>query len=222
MKYKMCVWDLDGTLLNTLPTLHHFDNEALKKYNLHPVTMEQSKILIKHSVEDYHSTLLKYGGCPEDRINEIIDEFGKYNLALYLDNFSYKTEEFKGVRDTIHKLNNLGIVNVVFSNKPNEIAQKLVRKFFNEQEIKFIIAQTNDSKPKPYVGCTDNLMKEAKLDKSELLIIGDTEVDMLAAKNNGIDVVAVKWGYQDEKVLLSYNPTHIIENPEDLLNIVKE
>ena len=220
MKYKMCVWDLDGTLLNTLYTLHYYDNLALVKYNFNPITIEESKDLIKHSIEDYYSILLELGKCPKDKIPNIVDEFTKYDLGLYLNDFIYKTEEFPEIREVINYFNNHGVINAVLTNKPDHIAKRLVKEFYND-DIKYVFGQSNNT-PKPHKGCVDELIKASNIKEDEMIIVGDTEVDILTATNNNIKSVAVKWGYQKLDVLKSYNPTYIIDTPKELIKIFEE
>lgn len=221
MKYKMFIWDLDGTLLNTLPTLHHFDNKTLKAFGLNEISYQDSISLIKYSISEYYKILLKLGNCKEESIDVILDDFIKYNYNIYKENCTYLVEEFPGIKDILIELNKLNIINVVATNKFEEISNEIVNTFYKDL-LDNIYGQTDDSISKPNKGCLDRLINTYDINKEDMLLIGDTEVDILTARNNDIDCAVVTWGYQDLDILKEYNPKYIIDNPNELLNILKE
>ncbi len=221
MRYKMCVWDLDGTLLNTLPGLHYYDNETLKHFGFNTISYEDSIGLIKYPLGQYYQNLLRLGGCPEEKIDDIVDELTDYDFNIYREDPLYLLEEFPGVRETLRGLKEEGVVNAVFSNKFEEICIASVSHFYREY-VTYIFGQTADSISKPKKGCTDRLIEASGFSKEEILIIGDTEVDMLTARNNDIDCLAVTWGYQDIDVLKTYDPEYIVSDPREIVNIIKE
>ena len=220
MKYKMCVWDLDGTLLNTLPSLHYYNNKSLEHYGFKKITYKDSIDLIKYPLGQYYQNLLILGGCPVDKVDEIVDELTEYDYTMYNDNPLYLVEEFPDIKETLIQLNELGIVNAVFSNKFEEICIKTVNHFYPSL-IKYVSGQLIDSPPKPNVGCLDRLNKQSDISLDEMLLIGDTQVDILTARNNNTKVAAVSWGYQDLDVLNEYKPDYIIHNPKEVLDIIK-
>lgn len=219
MKYKLCIWDLDGTLLNTLSTLNYYDNEALKHYGYNPINIKQSAEIIKLPIQTYYSKLLEYGNCKD--IDAIVDELLEYDLSLYNKNPLYLTVPFDSIKETLIKLKNLGIINVVLSNKPNEISNALVNHFFKD-EIEKTYGQTKNTISKPQKGSIDVILKDYNISKDEMIIIGDTEVDLLTANVHDFDSIAVKWGYSDIDYLKKFNPTYIIEKPVEIIDIVKE
>ena len=221
MKYKMCIWDLDGTLLNTLPTLHYFDNETLKAFGLNEISYQDSIGLIKYSISEYYHILLRLGNCKEELIDDILNDFIKYNYNAYKNNCTYLVEEFPGIKDILIELNKLNIINVVATNKFEGISNEIVNTFYKDL-LDNIYGQTDDSISKPNKGCLDRLINTYDINKEDMLLIGDTEIDILTARNNDIDCAVVTWGYQDLDVLKEYNPKYIIDNPNDLLNILKE
>lgn len=221
MKYKMCVWDLDGTLLHTIPTLHYFNNESLKHYGFKQLTFEDSYELIKLPISKYYQRVLELGGCPKDEIDKIVDEFGDYDLDQYLKNCTYLVTKFNGLDETIETISSLGIMNAILSNKPDDVAQQTISTFYPTL-LKYAYGQTTKTISKPKVGCVDRLINDSHIKPEEMIIIGDTEVDMLTAINNHIDCVAVTWGYQTLDVLKEYKPNYIINKPQELIEILKE
>ena len=217
----MCVWDLDGTLMNTLPTLHYYNNLSLQHFGFQPVDYDKFTVLIKYPLGKYYQELLKMGGCPEEKIDEIADEFTQYDYEHYAVDPTLHIGEFPGVRETLNKLCGMGIRNTVLSNKYEDISKKIVSCFY-PQFIEAVYGQIASSPSKPQIGCTDRMFRESGLKKDEILIVGDTEVDMLTAKNNHFPVAAVTWGYQDAEVLRQYQPDHMIDEPSQLIDIIKE
>lgn len=221
MSYKMCAWDLDGTLFHTLPTLHYYDNLALEHFGFQPISYEQGVTLIKFSIHDYYRELLKMGGCPQERVDELAEEFLQYDYQIYMEDPTLHLEPFPGIRETLQALHGMGIRNVVLSNKFEDVSAKIVSHYFKSY-IEAVYGQIASSVPKPKVGSTDRMLEASGLARNEILIIGDTEVDMLTAKNNRFPVCAVTWGYQDTDVLKRYEPDHLIDEPVQLLKIIKE
>ena len=220
MKYKLCVWDLDGTLIHTLPTLHYFDNLSLRHFGFGQISYEQSLILIKYPLGQYYQNLLRMGGCKEEKIDEIVDEVTRYSFDLYNADCTFKAEEFEGVRETLKKIKEMGIQNAVFSNKFQEISEKIVDHYYKD-EISKVYGQHPDHPSKPQIGCTQRILESTGLSSDEILIVGDTEVDILSGKNNHIDCVSVTWGYQTRDVLMKLEPEYIIDRPEELLEILR-
>ena len=220
MKYQLCVWDLDGTLLHTLPTLHHFDNLSLKHFGYSEITYDQSIILIKYPIGEYYHHLLRMGGCEEDKINDIVNDLIEYSFDMYNADCTCKAQEFEGVRETLEKIKEAGIKNAVFSNKFQEISEKLVDHYYKDL-ISEVYGQLPEYPSKPQIGCTDRILRSTGLSADEILIVGDTEVDVLSARNNHIDCVSATWGYQTRDVLTKLEPDYIIDRPEELLEILR-
>ena len=221
MRYEMCVWDLDGTLLHTLPGLRYFDNKTLEHFGFRQITPEDSFELIKYPLGQYYENMLLKGGCPEEKIDELAPEVTAYDFSLYSADCTRMIEEFTGVKETVRKLNEMKIVNAVHSNKFDSISKKIVKTFF-EDEITYICGQSDDHPSKPKPGSLDKLLKETGIPSERVLYIGDTEVDILTARNNHVDCAAVTWGYQLRDVLESYHPDYLIERPEEIVRIIKE
>ena len=220
MEYKLCVWDLDGTLLDTLPALHYYNNLSLIHFGYQPVTYDQMIILIKYPLGQYYENLLRMGGCPEEKVDETAAELTKYDYDLYAAGPTYQVREFEGVKETLRKLNEMGIENAVFSNKFQAISEKITDHDYRD-EIAAVCGQHPDHPSKPQIGCTDRILQHFGYSADEILIIGDTEVDIRSAKNNHIACASVTWGYQDKEVLEALEPDFIIDRPQELLNIIR-
>ena len=221
MRYQMCVWDLDGTLLHTLPGLRYFNNRTLKHFGFRPVSYEESYELIKYPLGQYYENMLLMGGCPMEEIAKIVPDVTAYDYGLYCEDCTKLIEEFPGVKDTIRELRKMQIISAVHSNKYDRISKQIVKTFFDE-EIALVCGQSDDHPSKPKPGCLDPLLKATGILPERVLYIGDTQVDILTAQNSHIDCAAVTWGYQTRDVLESYHPAYLIDSPEEILEIMKE
>ena len=219
MKYKLCVWDLDGTLIDTMPTLHDLDNRSLLHFGFKPITYDQSIILIKYPLGQYYENLLRMGGCEEDRVDELAGQITEYSFDLYRQDPTHLAREFPGVRETLASIKEMGIANAVFSNKFQEISEQIADHYYRDY-ISAVFGQHPDHPSKPQTGCTDRILQTTGFSPEEILIIGDTEVDVMSAKNNHIDCVSVTWGYQDREVLEQLGPDYMIDTPQELLKII--
>ena len=105
MGFRACVWDLDGTLLYTLPTIHHYCNQSLRHFGFHDITLDECRDLCRLSIAEFYHKLLKLGGCPPDRVAALQPAIRDYDCAAYLSDFTYLTQPYAGVCETLAELN---------------------------------------------------------------------------------------------------------------------
>ena len=96
MGFRACVWDLDGTLLYTLPTIHHYCNQSLRHFGFHDITLDECRDLCRLSIAEFYHKLLKLGGCPPDRVAALQPAIRDYDCAAYLSDFTYLTQPYAG------------------------------------------------------------------------------------------------------------------------------
>ena len=151
MGFRACVWDLDGTLLYTLPTIHHYCNQSLRHFGFHDITLDECRDLCRLSIAEFYHKLLKLGGCPPDRVAALQPAIRDYDCAAYLSDFTYLTQPYAGVCETLAELNRRGIKNAVLTNKPNAVACALIDRFFGDA-MELCVGQTPEtiSKPDPH------------------------------------------------------------------------
>lgn len=219
MNVRACVWDLDGTLLYTLPTVHYYCNRSLTHFGLREITIAQTMDLCRMSIQHFYQELLRLGGCPQQDIARLHPEIREFDCASYLADPMFLTYPYDGILHTLDTLSERGITHAVLTNKPNELAVPLVRHFFGER-IGICIGQTTTSISKPHPGCMDGIFDALPCARDEILYIGDTDVDMETARNTGVTAAAALWGYQPDRVLLSYKPALVLDIPEALQTLI--
>lgn len=213
-----CIFDLDGTLVNTLPTVHYYCNRSLAHFGLGAVTMEQCRSLCRLSIAEFYPGLLRYGGCPEDKIESLREPIRQYDLESYLQDIHYLTEPFAGIEETLRRLKAAGVVTAALTNKPAPLAESLLTSLFPGL-LDAIAGQTPETISKPDPRSLTNLLDQLGLTVDQALYVGDTDVDMLTAQNAGVAACAVTWGYQTREELQAFHPAYTIDTPQALCPI---
>lgn len=219
MEVRAYIWDMDGTLLNTLPTIHYHCNLSLKHFGFHEITLEECRDLCRLSIGHFYHKLLALGGCPTEKIDALQPKIRDLDCNRYLENPSFLTEPFDGIISTLKTLKERGIVNGILTNKPHAIAVSLCAHFFDDL-IDICIGQTPDTISKPHKECMDGVFSSLHFKPSDILYIGDTDIDMQTARNTGVLAAAATWGFQSIDTLLSYQPDFILSSPEELLTLL--
>ncbi|WP_283673415.1 HAD family hydrolase [Butyricicoccus sp. Marseille-Q5471] len=218
MSFRACIWDLDGTLFYTLPTIHYYCNRSLAHFGLREITVEECQDLCRLSITQFYQRLLELGGCPSEDMNHLAPRIRDFDCASYLADFTYLTKPYDGIRETLTELKQMGVKNAVLTNKPNQIACSLVNLFFSDL-IDVCIGQTPESISKPDPRSLDAVLHTLSISRSEAVYVGDTDVDMQTAHNTGVAAAAVAWGYQPLETLLCYKPDFVVHTPHELISL---
>lgn len=209
--YKAFIFDLDGTLLNTLPDLVNVTNKALEEEGFPPHSPEQILTYIGDGAASLISQAVPADATQEEfertfrRFKEFYHEFG----ILY-------TTEFDGMSETLHRAKKAGVKLGVMSNKFEQGVHDVVERFFADLvDAAHGETETIPRKPDP----TGLLLcaQEMGVDPSECLYFGDSASDIEAGRNAGMKTVAVSWGYQPHERLMAARPDHVIETPAEML-----
>lgn len=208
--FKTAIFDLDGTLLDTLADLTDAVNHTLKQ-NGYPLRTQGeirrflgngSKHLITKSLPE---------NTPPASVERIHGEY----LAWYGPHSSIKTAPYDGILELLDALKAQGIALAVVSNKGDEHVKKLAETYF--PQISLAVGERPAVRRKPHPDSILEIIRELKADPETTIFVGDSEVDLQTAKNAGIIPVAVGWGFRDKEELIPYAPALFLEHPLDLL-----
>lgn len=213
-----CIFDLDGTLVNTLPTVHHYCNLSLAHFGLSPIPEDECRRLCRLPISSFYHRLLKLGGCPEERIEALAPAIRDYDLSIYLRDCRYLTEPYPGIRELLRGLRERGAVTAVLTNKHAQVAESLMAELF-PGAFDLVRGQTPATISKPDPRSLWNLLRDLKLRKEECVYVGDTDVDMDTAKAAGVPAAAATWGFQEREILLACGPDFVADRPEELLTL---
>lgn len=211
MKYSAYIFDLDGTLLDTLLDLANAVNYALREKGYPERTTDEVRSFIGNGIR----VLIKRA-VPKDTSESDYEEtlaiFTKYYLAHIADN----TKAYDGIIEVIEKIKSDGCKVAVVSNKAHEAAQKVVKSFFGDR-FDIIVGKMDMFPTKPAPDSVIYVMKSLGIEKGKCVYIGDSDVDVETAHNAGLPCIGVTWGNRDRCVLEEKGAEYIADIPNDIL-----
>ncbi|MBC8589479.1 HAD family hydrolase [Paratissierella segnis] len=216
-KYKGIIFDLDGTLLNTIEDISDSVNEVLRVFNCP-----------EHNYDDYKLKLgsgfksLLENSFPEGTDEETILKGLDLFVKIYDKKFKNKTKPYEGISELLYELNKLGIKIGVNSNKRNDYTNELIKKFFEDISFVDIFGEREGIPKKPDPTTVLEISKHMELSLSEIVYIGDSKIDMMTATNAHIDSIGVLWGFRSLDELVKYNATYIVSEPKEILDIISK
>lgn len=211
---KAVLFDLDGTLLNTLKDLNEASNHTLRHFNLPLVTINQTKQFIGNGVK----VLLKRSAFNADIDYELAYEvFKKY----YRNHIKDYTTVYDGIIDVLKYLKSKNIKIAVTSNKYQEGVEILVNHLLSPY-IDIALGSSETVKVKPHPDMVNIVLDKLNVSSDQCLFIGDSDVDIITGKTNNIKTIGVTWGYKDKKVLENEKPDYLVDNQVELIKIIKE
>lgn len=213
---KLIIFDLDGTLINSVKDLAAAVNYALQKRG-YP-THEEEKFY--HFVGDGVKKLIERAlpgeySSNEEKISEVKKDFDEYYGSHY---FVY-TKIYDNIPDVLLKLKARGYKLCVLSNKPHEFCTTIVTEFF-PGVFDLILGGSDKFPKKPAPAAVYYIIEKFKADKADCAIIGDSDVDIITGKNSGIKTVGAAWGFRGEKELKAAGADYIVPSAEDITDIL--
>ena len=215
MKFNTVIFDLDGTILDTLEDLRDSVNFALLKNSLPCRTTEEIRSFVGNGIR-----LLIERAVPENTEIEIIDKCFDDFKVHYKGNSSNKTKPYDGVTDVLNELKAQGFKLALVSNKADFAVQEIVEKYFPDV-FQYATGEKEGVRRKPYPDSVFAAMEYLGSDKNNTVYIGDSEVDVETARNCGIPCVAVTWGFRDKGVLEKLKPEYIVCEAGQIIDILK-
>ena len=213
MKHAV-IFDLDGTLLNTLGDLRAATNHALEVRGLPPHSMEEIRQFIGNGIRLLIRRAMPEG-TPEAEIDAALDDFKAYYAAHIHD----RTVPYDGIPQLLTALRKRGIKVAVLSNKIDSASQQLIEYFFpGKTDVVFGEHVGVPRKPDP-TSCR-MVMQQLGVQPEQVLYVGDSGTDMQTAKNTGLYAVGVTWGFRSKEVLLEYGADVLVHRPEQILQIL--
>ena len=214
MKYEAVIFDLDGTLIDTLEDLKDSINFALEQHGMPERSLEEVHTFVGNGVKK-----LVFRSVPENTSEELRESCLKAFKAHYITNSMNKTRPYNGICGLVEKLKKNGVKLAVVTNKTQDAADAIMNEFFKD-DFEIIIGQIDGVAQKPQPDGVWYAIEKLGASKQNSVYIGDSEVDCLTAKNSGIPIIGVTWGFRGRKVLEENNADYIVDSPEEILNII--
>lgn len=215
---KLCVFDLDGTLINSLMDLAKSMNYALvlNGYKAHKLSAYNKfvgdglNILIQRAV--YPEAI------DEAILNKIRDDFNSHYKLHCFDN----TVVYSGIFEMLKRFNSSNIKIAVLSNKPHQFAEEIVFKMFDEIQFYKVLGHSPKFPKKPSPLSLLDLLKSADIKNSECLYVGDSDVDIKTAQNASVKSCGVSWGFRGREELIQAAADYVIDSPEQIFSVLEE
>ena len=213
---KCAIFDLDGTLLNTIDTISYYGNNALLKYGFNKIDTERYKYLVGDGAEVLVKRMLLENGS-EDAFTKVY----KHYTEEYDKDVRYLTEPYCGIKELLSGLKELGFKIAVLSNKPHDAAVSCVKEYFGDI---FDVVQGayKDVPKKPDATLLKRVLGALDFDKDKTIYIGDTACDMKTGKGGELFTIGVLWGFRKEDELLNNGADLIVKEPSEILKYAEK
>lgn len=208
------VFDMDGTVLNTLEDLTVSMNYVLSKFGMPEHKLEEYRLFFGNGVGEALRLSLPEG-TSEDIIDEMLPVFKEHYDAHCLD----KTRPYDGILDVMRKLKLRGYKTAIVSNKIDSAVKELHQRFFGDS-VDIAIGEQPGINRKPAPDMVNLALKELGSSKEESVYIGDSEVDFMTAENSGLPCISVLWGFRDKDFLIEQGAYCFAEKPQDIIDIL--
>lgn len=214
MKYDAILFDLDGTLVDSLADLTDAMNCALARLGLPPHTPGACRRMIGYGTLEFVRRAL-----PPGRQNRA-ETLRTSLLQFYDDRCLHKSRPYPGIPQLLPALKQKGLRLAVISNKNHPQTAKIVTHFFGREIFDFICGMTDGRRPKPDPDMAAAALSAVSADPARTLLVGDSDIDIQTAHAAGIDAAAAEWGYRDLQTLKAANPKYLISNPDQILDLI--
>ncbi len=213
---KLVIFDLDGTILDTIADLAQSTNYALTQlgFPTHPEAAYHK--MVGNGINKMFERALPDGSKTQENILAVRQLF----LPFYDEHKMDKTCPYPGIVSLLEQLQSNGIKIAVASNKYQAAAELLVNKYFPTINFALVLGEREGIPTKPDPEIVFEILKHTAIDAVDTLYVGDSPVDMQTAHSAGVDVCGVAWGFSSEADLAACNPTHLIHQADEILQLV--
>lgn len=212
---RAIIFDLDGTLLNTLEDLKNSVNVTLRAFNFPERTLEEVRQFVGNGVARLMELAVPYP-LNQEKSKEILDYF----KTEYAKNCNNHTAPYEGIIELLHELTSRGYLLSIVSNKFDAAVKELNQLYFSTY-IKIAIGQREGVRKKPYPDTVNLALEELGCHPEECLYVGDSEVDIETAKNAGLRMLSVDWGFRTRDELLQHGASRMISHPKEMLSFLE-
>lgn len=214
MSYRGIIFDLDGTLVDTLEDLAGAMNWGLEQLGQPTHSLDECRQMIGNGVSKFAERALS--ADKQHLHGELLDKMKK----RYKEKCTDKTRVYDGLADTIDKLQKAGVRLAVVTNKNADDARNVVEHYFGVGTFEVIIGVEGDKWIKPDPAGTHEIVRRMGLSKKDFMLVGDSDVDIATAINAGVKPVGVTWGFRSREQLIEAGAETIIDTPSEILEAV--
>lgn len=215
--YKAAIFDLDGTLIDSVQDIGDALNAVLKQQNFPQHSLSDYKRLVGNGIKQ-----LVFDALPKDsRSEKVVANCIKGMFTQYSNNCLNATKPYEGINELLDYLESQSIPYAVLSNKADEFAKQMTKSLFPNHTFTTIKGTTTEELKKPNPQTTLEICDLFGIDKKNVVFVGDSGVDIQTAHNAGLDSAGVLWGFKPKEELVTFKATHIISTVEELTELFK-
>jgi len=215
MKYKLAIFDMDGTILDTLEDLQTSLNYALALHGYPTHSLDEVRSFVGNGLWNLICTASPVG-LSDVELKNIFADFTEHYTVHCAD----KTKPYDGIIETIKAVRDLGIRTAVVSNKADYAVQDLCVQYFDGL-FDAAAGERPDMQKKPAPDLVNLVLNKLGYDRKEAVYIGDSEVDLATAANSKMDCIAVTWGFRSQELLKEKGASTIVDTPDEILGLLK-
>ena len=212
---KAIVFDLDGTLLDTLTDLAASTNYALRSCGMPEHSIDDVRRFVGNGV-----CMLMTRAVPDGESNPRFDEAFSVFRKHYMQHCLDTTCPYPGIMDALARLKEKGMMLAIVSNKLQAGVDELYRQYFSDT-VEVAIGERPGMQRKPAPDMVQLALRELGVEESAAVYVGDSDVDLLTARNSHLPCISVLWGFRDRDFLLQHGATQLVRRPEEILQIIK-
>lgn len=216
MHFDGVIFDLDGTLLDTLSDITASLNHVLTDRNLPTVEIDTCRKLVGSGVAMLVTRALPEGARGEKTVEELVEAF----RLVYGRNWNVCTRPYEGIPALLDGLSGRGIKLSVLSNKPDDFTRRCVTGLLAEWKFAVVLGQREGVPNKPDPGGALEIARRLRLPPSRVLFVGDSGIDMLTARRAEMTAAGVLWGFRSRRELEESGATVVVERPEEILRLL--
>lgn len=210
MNYKLAVFDMDGTILDTLEDLTDSVNYVMERYHYPTHSLDAVRGFVGNGIR-----LLIERAVPQGIAKEQIDAVYADFMEYYKEHCADKTKPYEGIVELLETLRAAGCLTAVVSNKADAAVQELCVQYFDGL-FDFAIGERAGMAKKPAPDAVYEVLKQLEVSKADAVYIGDSDVDFDTARNSGLDCISVTWGFRTEEFLRNYGAKTIARTTNEV------
>lgn len=216
MKYKVLIFDMDGTILDTLKDMQLCMNHALRLSGFPERTLDEIRSFVGNGLYKLAERAVPEG-TPQEVAERVFTDLKTYYMAHCTDH----TKPYDGITDAIRTLHDAGYQTAVVSNKADSAVQELVKEFFDGL-FDVALGEKDGLRKKPAPDAVDYVLKTLDAKREDAVYIGDSEVDIATADNSAVDSIIVEWGFRDRDFLKAHGAKVFAKTPSELISILTD
>jgi phosphoglycolate phosphatase len=216
MKYRAVIFDMDGTLLDTLQDLADAVNKGLEQMGFPTHDLESYKYFVGEGRE-----IMAKKTLPEDhRDQETVDRLVDFINIEYGRSWAEHTRHYPGVPDLLNALNDIKMRMAILSNKPHDFTENMAAKLLSKWHFDYILGASPDVPRKPDPAVALRIAESMKIDPACFIFVGDSDIDMKTARAAGMLAAGAQWGFRTRDELLAGGAQELLQHPIDLLRLL--